>query len=1097
MVGTVLGSRFPMLLWWGEDLIQIYNDAYRPILGEKHPKSLGAPGSAVWREIWHILGPQADQVLHGGVPTWNEHLLLPMRRRGFLEETYFTFSYSPAPRDDGQVGGVLVTCQETTSEVVNERRMDALRELTAQTTEAATAREVCQISAKILSSRPADIPFGALYLLHEDGDVATLASAIGIDQAGIAALEVRLSGGDGELSAAFRRGRQLGEPVEISVGSLVSRLPSLSEAPVATEPRRAVVVPLARRGQEQCYGFLACAISSARVWNDSYAGYFQLAADYVAAAIGRARACRQERERSATLVEVDRAKTAFFSNVSHEFRTPLTLILGPIEDALRRPQEALAPDDLKLIHRSALRLMRLVNSLLDFARAESGRLEARFVPTDLCRLVSDAASHFHSAFEGAGIEFSVECDEILEPAWVAPDAMERVLFNLLSNAFKHTFAGEVRCEVTRGDDEFILRIRDSGVGIASSELPQIFDRFHRVEGAQTRSHEGAGMGLALVNDAVELHGGKIAVESTVEVGTTFTIRIPAGNAHLPADRLGIEEDESIGAVDPRPFVEEALLWRPSTESPRVIRPTAQTQNEHADGNRPRILLADDNADMRAYLTRILAERWSVEGVVNGRDALNVAQETRPDLIVTDLTMPGLDGIELLESLRSEASTRDIPVVLISAQAGEETRIEALEQGANDYLVKPFTSRELVARVGAQLELSRTREQLAEVAKTATQASRAKEEFLAMLGHELRNPLAPIVTALQLLKMRGESSREYEVIERQVQHLVRLVDDLLDVSRIARGQVELNKRNVEAAEIVRRAVEQVDPVLERGKHNLTVDVADRGLSVYVDPARMTQVLTNLLTNAARYSSDGSRIVIRAQAADGVVRFHVIDEGIGIEPALLEQIFDRFTQETQQLARTEGGLGLGLAIVRNLVELHDGSVDAHSEGTGKGSEFVVEIPALVTVEQATENMGLFHSDSEASSIRILVVDDNRDAAEMLAAGLEEQGHGVEVAHDGPAALRLVGSTEFDVGLIDLGLPVMDGYEVAARIADSFPDMTLVAVTGYGQQADRDRTKRAGFAAHLVKPVSLEVVENLLETLEALAAPDRTLRERSENQ
>lgn len=1071
--GIVLASRFPMLLWWGPQLIQIYNDAYRPILGDKHPSSLGAPGAKVWHEIWDILGPQARQVIEDGEATWNEHLLLPMKRRGFREETYFTFSYSPVPRDDGGVGGVLVTCQETTTEVIDGRQLQTLRALAARGVGARSASEVCSLAAEVLEQQPADVPFGLFYLLDDEDDVARLVSCAGLvnGESDTVHREVRMGETGDAIAAAFREALERASPVEVPVQTLVASPVARADAPVPVEPRLGVVVPLARPGQQRCYGFLACAVSAARVWSEEYEGFFGLVADHVAAAIARARATEEEQKRIAALMELDRAKTTFFSNVSHEFRTPLTLILGPIERALAANEE-LGAGDVEAVHRSALRLLRLVNALLDFARAEAGRLDARFVPTDLAAFTQNVASQFRAAIEAAGMRLFVNCETGSEPAYVDREAWEKLLLNLLSNAFKHTFQGEIAVTVTDDSEGFVLQVSDTGAGIPPDQLAHVFDRFHRVEGAPARTHEGTGIGLSLVREYAQLHGGEAGVTSEVGEGTTFTVRIPRGYAHLDPDRVHHDRDSTDGleAADARQFLAEAERWGGG----RV-----ETGTDAGEG---RVLLADDNADMRAFITSLLQRRWTVEAVADGEAALAAARANPPDLVVTDVMMPGLDGTELLQALRSDPSTSGVPVILVSARAGDEARIAALESGAADYIVKPFAPRELVARVATQLELARARAHLQELARAANEANQHKEEFLAMLGHELRNPLAPIVTALQILRLRGTAADEHEVIERQVGHLVRLVDDLLDVSRIAQGKVELKREVFELSTAVERAVEQVSPLLESRRQTMTVDVPERGLSILADPGRMMQVLVNLLTNAARYSPDRSRIEVCAEAEEGLVRVRVVDEGIGIEPELLGQIFERFVQRAQGRDRTRGGLGLGLAIVKNLVELHGGNVWAHSAGPGQGAEFVVELPRA-PARPRTADLQLTVVAPPDGHRRILVVDDNADAAEMLAMGLDALGHEVMVAHDGPGALEVAETWRPDLALLDIGLPVMDGFQLATELRAAIPGIQLVAVTGYGQKTDRQRSEAAGFAAHLVKPISLESV---VDTIDALRMP-----------
>jgi len=409
------------------------------------------------------------------------------------------------------------------------------------------------------------------------------------------------------------------------------------------------------------------------------------------------------------------------------------------------------------------------------------------------------------------------------------------------------------------------------------------------------------------------------------------------------------------------------------------------------------------------------------------------------------------------------------------------------------------TRDVTARKQAEAQLriaEAERARLFELEKAARaeaeSASRAKDEFLAMLGHELRNPLSPIVTALQLMRLRGDTSapKERAIIERQVKHLVGLVDDLLDVSRITRGKIELRREPVEMAEVIAKAVEMSSPLLEQRAHQLTVDAPrGRGLRVDADAARLSQVFANLLANAAKYTEAGGRIEVSAAREGNIVRVKVSDNGAGIDPHLLPHVFDLFIQAKQTLDRSQGGLGIGLTIVRNLVELHGGKVSARSEGLGRGSDFIVELPALDRVASRGEVAPAAKSSRTREpfwrSLRVLVVDDNEDGALMVAESLEDLGYEVRQAGDGPGALEAAAEFRPHAAVLDIGLPVMDGYELGRRLALAHPGIQLIALTGYGQPSDRQLSAEAGFAEHLVKPLSLERLAVLLEKMDKARA------------
>ena len=499
----------------------------------------------------------------------------------------------------------------------------------------------------------------------------------------------------------------------------LSNLESVPLGPAGQCVSDAIVLPVTSVQQDRPVGVLIAGINPTRKLDPEYKTFFDLLTSQVATAIQNARAAEDALKRAEALAEIDRAKTVFFSNVSHEFRTPLTLMLGPVEDLLSRDHDDLSPDaksQLELVRRNGARLFRLVNTLLDFSRIEAGRMQVLYQPTDLSAFTQELASVFRSVTERAGLRLRLDCPSLGDPVYIDRDMWEKIVFNLISNAFKFTFEGEIDVSLLQTGDAVELLVRDTGVGIPAKELPRLFDRFHRVQNTRSRTHEGSGIGLALAHELVKIHGGSMRVESTVGAGTTFIVSIPLGSAHLPAERIGRTRELASTAIGASVFLEEVLGWLPdvggySSEVPpasgaELMPVSRRLVSGHA--GRPHVLVVDDNADMRSYLRRLLAERYEVEAVSNGRRAFESAQERPPDLILTDVMMPELDGFGLLRELRSNPGTRTIPVILLSARAGEESRVEGMEHGADDYLIKPFSARELLARVHTHLELSRVR-----------------------------------------------------------------------------------------------------------------------------------------------------------------------------------------------------------------------------------------------------------------------------------------------------------------------------------------------------------------------------------------------------
>jgi signal transduction histidine kinase/DNA-binding response OmpR family regulator len=707
-IRIMLTSRQPIWIGWGSELIFFYNDAYKSIVGGKHPWALGRPTAVVWEEIWDDIAPMLATAMTGEEGTFAEEQLLIMDRSGYREETYYTFSYSPIPSDTGGAGGIICANSEDTGRVIGERQLALLRELGARTANARTWDATCEAIQGGLCSDPHDIPFALLYMADESGTQFSLAGCCHIagDHPGAQS---------DNAAALWSFDQVLSEQEPLVVSGLSERFGSPLPGGAWDEaPDRAAVLTVPAAGDTGRPGVLVVGLNPFRLFNEDYSGFLNLAAGQIAAAFANVEAYQQERMRAEKLAELDRAKTTFFSNISHEFRTPLTLMLGPLEEVLNKADEDVVPDNRRLVdlaHRNGMRLMRLVNALLDFSRIEAGRAQATYRQTDLAAYTAELASSFRSATDKAGLALVIETPALSQPAYVDQDMWEKIVLNLISNAFKFTFVGEIRVSLAEQDGTARLTVSDTGIGIAEEDLPKLFERFQRVEGAKGRSFEGSGIGLALVQELARLHGGGVTVGSQVGQGSAFTVTLPLGRGHLPAERIASDN----GGGEPsraEVFVEEALRWLPGSSAPQPS--LAQVSENLAApapaeaGHRPRILLADDNADMRGYVQRLLSSRYDVEAVSDGQEALAAIRRARPDLLLTDVMMPRLDGFGLLRILRAEPGLSDLPVLMLSARAGEEAQVEGLEAGADDYLVKPFSARELIARVSVNLEMARAR-----------------------------------------------------------------------------------------------------------------------------------------------------------------------------------------------------------------------------------------------------------------------------------------------------------------------------------------------------------------------------------------------------
>ena len=702
-VRIMLASKFSMWMAWGEELTFFCNDAYRrDTLGAKYPSALGRPAREVWSEIWPDIAPRIQRVMTTGEATWDEGLLLFLERSGYQEETYHTFSYSPLSDDDGAIAGLLCVVAEVTEEMVNQRRMSTLRHLGIRVSTAESVVDAVRSGCDHLASNNVSLPWVAVYLFDEDGN-AELTGTAGISPGHAAAPQYLLNG---DRDAVWPAHRLFGGE-EVVVDGIDHTIPNLPTGAWALPPERAVLVPIPRPLSPSPYGFLVFGANRHRPVDKTFFEFVELIAAHFSAAITDARAMEQERERSEALARLDQAKTDFLANISHELRTPLTLLLGPAEDALADTDEPLGDTQrrrLEVIARNGSRMLRMVNTLLDFSHLESGKQESTFERTDLLAYTAELAELFEDAIERVGLRLQVVGDTV--EAWVDRSHWAKIVLNLLSNAFKFTFEGSVTVRVSQDAEQAVVQVIDTGTGIPKEELPLLFDRFHRVRGADSRSIEGSGIGLALVAELVRLHGGEIDVESTVGVGSTFTVRVPLGRDHLPDQEVRLDAPGATSAGPTgtaRPgLVVEALSW---IEESRAA--ASATEETGAAAGRPTILVVDDNADMREYVAGLLADDgYGVVTASDGEQALERLRNRAIDLVVTDVMMPRLGGFGLLSRMRESAELAAVPVIMLSARAGEEGTLEGLEAGADDYLVKPFSARELLARVRVNLELER-------------------------------------------------------------------------------------------------------------------------------------------------------------------------------------------------------------------------------------------------------------------------------------------------------------------------------------------------------------------------------------------------------
>lgn len=797
----MVNSRHPIVLWWGRStFIQLYNDAYIPILGPaKHPAFLGRSGQECWSEIWSTMWPMWESVFATGEATWSEDFLYVLNRNLPREEGFFNFSYSPL-WDEGEIAGIFCACYETTERVIGERRLRTLRDLGRTVSSAKNPDEACELAANTLAANPADIPFALIYLLDGDGECARLVASTGLGAESKAA-PARIELSELVSCSTWPMGRVFKTGSAELISDLTTRFGCLPARPWPEPSELALILPIAASAQTNPTGFLVAGLSPRRIVDADYRSFLDLVAGQLATAVANAGAYEQERKRAEALAEIDRAKTVFFSNVSHEFRTPLSLILGPLEEALGQAQlPSETREQVEVAQRNSLRLLKLVNTLLDFSRIEAGRIEANYEPVELASFTAELASLFRSAIEKAGLRLLVDCPSLPDQVFVDREMWEKIVFNLLSNAFKFTFTGTIAVRLRAVGRLVELTVSDTGTGIPEGELSHIFKRFHRIRSAKGRTHEGTGIGLALVQELVRLHSGDIAVESAYGEGTTFRIHLPFGKAHLPPEQLRSAREHASTAICAEAFVDEALRWSGAEQTAQPFQPLLTTDSEfssrgtstHVFSGKPtkKILVIDDNADMRDYLCRLLNGRYELRVAANGNEALSLIKKDLPDLILTDIMMPELDGFGLIQELRKDSATRFIPIVVLSARAGEEARIDGLEAGADDYVVKPFTARELLARVAMRLNLHETQQALRESEKQLRQGNAQLAEHLIELQAANAEIQSSRRAALNLMEDLSDeikerrhaeeilrrSSSQYETLVNQTPLGVYLVDD---------------------------------------------------------------------------------------------------------------------------------------------------------------------------------------------------------------------------------------------------------------------------------------------------------------------------------
>ncbi|RYZ49857.1 MAG: response regulator, partial [Sphingobacteriales bacterium] len=682
-----LNSNFPIAIYWGPELNLLYNDAWSPIPGNKHPWALGRPAREVWPEIWEDIAPQFEKAFTG-VPGGSKDALLPMKRHGYTEECYFDFTFTPVYGEGGKVEGVFNAVTETTYRIINERRNAFLKNLSLNIAGARSLAEVYRESIRFLGRYSKDISFALLFDVSS-GRPSMVSSTIPAEELD------RIIGRPFDLEEVLVKGHS------VLIPDLKVHFTEVPHHIWPEEPREGYILPV-RTLHDNVDAIMVLGLNARRGYDEEYRVFLEGIGGTLVTVMQNIKSLEEHKMKADALAEIDRAKTTFFSNISHEFRTPLTLLLSPLEEIMNDPETI--PENRhrsEVAYRNGLRMQKLVNMLLEFSRLEAGRVQGKFAKVDIAILTRDLASNFRSAIEKAGMVLAFDITEVEEEIYVDTDMWEIIILNLVSNAFKYSREGEIRIQIRSHGKHVEVSVIDTGIGIPEKQLDKVFDRFHRVENTDGRSQEGTGIGLSLVRELVKMHGGAITVESEVGRGSAFIILLPTGRDHLPADKIIENRNAPEQISQAAAFVNEALKWLPEAE----YKPE-QVVIDAAD--MPLVLLCDDNADMRNYVRRLLAEHFRVVTARDGVEALLKAVEYRPDLILTDVMMPKLDGFGLLERIRQQQEIKNTPVIFLSARAGAEAKMEGLDAGADDYIVKPFSARELLVRIGNLIRMTQVR-----------------------------------------------------------------------------------------------------------------------------------------------------------------------------------------------------------------------------------------------------------------------------------------------------------------------------------------------------------------------------------------------------
>jgi PAS domain S-box-containing protein len=1020
-VSICLGSRFPMVVLWGPQLIMLYNDAYAPLLGDKHPGALGRSIREVWTEIADVIAPLMEGVMKTGEATWIPDGFLALERHGAAEETYFSYSFGPVRIEDGSVGGILAVTIETTERVISERRLAFLKSLADATAGSRDAVEVCAKAMAEVGAGTQDIRQAAIYLREPGhGDRLVAQSASG-----------------GENTIAWTP-ELIGEDL-LGPHSLV------------------VSVRTAERAET--LGALVVALNPQRPKDEAYREFIALVGRQIARSISDIKALEMERARANAEQDLRRifeqapSFVCIMKGPDHVFEFVNKAHLSLFNSAawLGKPARDAFPDlagqgyfeQLDEVYRTGTRYI-AASAPVRYRYSPESDEEERLLDF-IYEPIRDEGDRITGIFcEG----FDVTAQRRAEAALRHQEERLRALINSTSNVV-----------YTMSPDWAEMRTLDGRGFIVDTQAPNrswLHEYIHQDDHPKV---------LAAIHVAVR---GKSPFQlehrvRTVDgsLGWTFSRAVPI----LDSRGEIVEWFGAASDITARKRMEAELdAARQQAEGQRRLYEAILT-------NTPDLAYVFDLSHRFVYANDVLLRMWG---------------KTWDEAI-------GKTCLELgYEPWHAELHDREIDQIAATSLPlrGEVPFAGAFGRRMYDYILVPVfgDGGEVVAVAGTTrdiTEMKQMEETLRSQADQLREGDQRKDEFLGILAHELRNPLAPLKNGLEIIRRLAPQEpvalqKTRAMMDRQLAQMVRLIDDLLDVSRISSGKIGIHKDRVALADVVRHAVETSQPAIDQAGHKLTITSPGHAVFVDADPTRLSQVVSNLLTNAAKFTAAGGHIQLTTERNEAGVSLSVRDNGEGIPRDMLPRIFDMFVQVDRSLEREKSGLGIGLCLARGLVALHGGSIEARSGGPGHGSEFIVHLPVATDAGPAVNDQDTEARLEKLAPRRVLIVDDNIDAASSLAMLLELMGCETKVSHNGLDAVTEADEFRPELVFLDIGMPGLNGYEACARIKEMpwGSDMVVVALTGWGQEKDRLRSREAGFDGHLVKPVNPDAIKTLMD-------------------